>query len=137
MLNRAHALAGVGLLAAMLASPMVARAQSAAAQPAKDDQAPPCAVTLEKEAFAAQADPLTIRATYTQPLGDEVAVSFPEKSGIRVLSAEPTGGDTDARSLSLQLDASNAVAGEWQIDVRSDAGSCRGSVTVEAPKGGS
>lgn len=94
-----------------------------------------CVVTIDAEALPISAEPIAVKAKYTESVGEQVAAVFPEESGVEVVSLTHEGDD-EGQAVRLTLNTSEAQAGEWQLTLRGDEGECRGTVlVVEAETG--
>lgn len=121
---------GLAVAAGLFVTAVNAQAQqpAPAPAPAPEPAAEACVVAIEAASIPVNAEPVTIKAAYSQELGETVTAKVPEESGIKVVSAE-----ADAElpmTLNLTLDTSAATAGEWELALAGDAGSCAGTIAV-------
>ncbi|MGH7445781.1 MAG: hypothetical protein ACREKM_12930, partial [Longimicrobiales bacterium] len=113
---------GLAVAAGLFVTAVNAQAQQPAPAPAPEA----CVVAIEAASVPVNAEPVTIKAAYSQDLGETITAQVPEESGIKVVSAE-----ADAElpmTLNLTLDTSAAAAGEWELALIGDAGSCAGTL---------
>jgi hypothetical protein len=90
-----------------------------------------CTVTSNMERIPVQADPVAVQLRHSEAVGDSATVSFPEESGIGVVSVGREAEDEE-NTLRAALNTSEAAAGEWAITLRGTAGECTGTVVVGA-----
>lgn len=102
----------------------VAAAQSAAAE---------CVARVQPERVATQADPVVLRAVYSESIGKVLSALADDKSGIKVVEVKPVAEEMGGEPMvSVQLDLSNAVAGEWTLSLQGESGKCTGKVVIQA-----
>lgn len=119
---------GLAVAAGLLVTAVNAQAQQPAPAPAPAPEVEACVVAIEAASVPVNAEPVTIKAAYSQDLGETVTAKVPEESGIKVVSAE-----ADAElpmTLNLTLDTSAAAAGDWELALTGDAGACAGTIAV-------
>lgn len=116
-----------GLIAASgVSAQQPAPAPTPAPQPEETPEA--CAIVVEAASVPVNAEPVTVKAAFSQALGENVQAEIPAESGIKVITAE---ADTEAPlTLKLTLDTSAATAGDWELALRGDEGSCAGTIAV-------
>lgn len=115
--------------AGLLVLPLVAMANAAEAQEAaKPAAAAECVATVQPAQIKTQADPVTLRAVYSESIGKVVSALADTKSGIQVVEVKAAAAEP---AVSVQLDLSKAVAGEWTISFEGEDGKCTGKVVVQ------
>jgi hypothetical protein len=108
-------------------------AGTATAQQPAEKQQMECVATLQPTNASAQADPVVLRAVYSASIGEVLSAKIDEASGIKVIevrSAQSSPGS--APGSSVELDLSNAVAGEWTVSFQGEGGLCSGTLVVKA-----
>jgi hypothetical protein len=119
---------GLAVAVGLFATAASASAQQPAPTPTPEPAPEVCEVVLETASVPVDAEPVIVKAAYSQELGETVTAEIAEESGIKVVSAE-----TDAETpltLKITLDTSAAAAGDWEFALRGDAGACAGTIAV-------
>lgn len=111
------------LAAAALVTLPIAGSPAGAEGMAGDD----CIASIEPAAVLRQAEPVTLRAELSEPVGEVEVVTAPEDSGIEIV-----GIDAEAAVPTVVVDVSAAQAGSWSLAFASEAGVCYGSLEIEA-----
>jgi hypothetical protein len=113
---------GVPLLAAGIwgSAAMVSRAESPRTGAA-------CAVWIN-DAIPLNFDSTSVVINYSEPIGQTLSASMPDDSKITVLGV--ARGGNPPQSATLAVNTRRAVAGQWELTLRGDTGTCTGKVWV-------
>lgn len=120
----------LGIGVAVVATVALVAAAVPATEPVVEPQ---CVATLNVERLPIQEEPVMVQAQYTEAIGEEVSAAFAPESQVAVLRVEREEDD-EPLTHRLTLNTAEAVAGEWEITLRGEAGECAGSVVVGGPE---
>jgi biotin carboxyl carrier protein len=118
-----------GLLAlSAIALTSVAQAQEVAEAPVAE-----CVAKVQPEKISSQEEPVSLRAVYSESIGKVLSALIEEGSGIKVVEVVSTASTPAAEPVvTVQLDLSKAIAGEWTLSFQGESGKCTAKVTVQA-----
>jgi hypothetical protein len=88
-----------------------------------------CEVTIAAEALPISAEPFDVEARTSEAVGGELSASFAEESRVEVVGVAG-GSEDDPQAVRITVNTQDAVAGEWSVVVRGEAGECTGTATV-------
>jgi hypothetical protein len=117
----------------LLVVPVLMLAGVAQAQEPTEMPALECVAKIQPEKISVQAEPVSLRAVYSESIGAVLSALIEESSGIKVVEvsqASDTPSSTPA--VLVQLDLSKAVAGDWTLSFQGESGKCTAKVTVQA-----
>lgn len=112
-------------------APAPAPAPEPAPEPAPAPEAPApeqCEIVVDAASVPVNAEPVTVRASFSRAIGETVKAAIAPESGITIVSAEPDAATP--LTLALTLDTSAANAGDWAIQLQGEDGQCAGSIAV-------
>lgn len=115
-----------------LAVGLVGFSSDAAAQ---EPPAPPaCTIQVEPAAVPVQTGAVRLVAQLSEAIGDAVSARLAAESGVRVTAVEvvkPDGEEQPARTVSIELNTAQGVAGEWDLMLVSEDGRrCAGKLQI-------
>lgn len=109
--------------------PQPAPAPAPEPQPAPEIPAPEkCEVVIDAASVPVNAEPVTIKASFSRDIGQTLKAQVAAESGIKIVSAEPDA--ETPLTFSLTLDTSAASAGDWAISLEGEGGACDGTIAV-------
>lgn len=117
---------GLGLAVALglLGSATVVQAQDPVPEPTTGQ----CEVQVA-EPVSVSEEPVVVEATISDTIGEALSAVLQEESGVQLVSAE---AGAEEGQVSLTLDTSQAVSGEWTVSLMGESGECSGTFTVAA-----
>lgn len=74
-------------------------------------------------------EPVVLVAMYSERVGESLSAALQEESGVQLLSAEVGPAE---QTVSLTLNTSQALPGEWTLSLTGENGECTGTFTVAA-----
>jgi hypothetical protein len=88
---------------------------------------------VQPEKISSQEEPVSLRAVYSESIGKVLSALIEEGSGIKVVEVVSTASTPAAEPVvTVQLDLSKAIAGEWTLSFQGESGKCTAKVTVQA-----
>lgn len=117
----------------LLVVPVLVLTGVAQAQEATESAPVECVAKVQPEKISAQAEPVSLRAVYSESIGEVLSALIEESSGIKVVEVAPaTDAPSSTPAVLVQLDLSKAVAGDWTLSFQGESGKCTAKVTVQA-----
>ncbi len=117
----------------LLVLPAIVLVSTAQAQEVVEAPAVECVAKIQPEKISAQVEPVSLRAAYSESIGKVLSTLIEESSGIKVVEVVPVADSpASAPIVTVQLDLSKAVAGEWTLSFQGESGKCTAKVTVQA-----
>lgn len=114
---------------------LFAVASVGAAEAQEPAQAPvaKCEAEVQPAELKQQAQPVALHAALSESIGKVGSAEIAERSGARVIGVKQATEDgAPSPVIALQLDLSQAVAGEWALTFEGENGKCSAKVTVQA-----
>lgn len=96
--------------------------------PAPENAPEMCEVVIDGASVPVNAEPVTVRASFSRAIGETIQAEVSPESGIKVVSAKPAA--EAPLTLDLTLDTSAAAAGDWAFALKGEEGACAGSIAV-------
>lgn len=120
-------------LGGLLVVPVLLLSSTAQAQEAPEAAVVECVATVKPEKITVQAEPLSLRAVYSESIGAVLSALIEESSGIKIVEvAAAADAPSSTPAVVVQLDLSKAVAGDWTLSFQGESGKCTAKVTVQA-----
>jgi hypothetical protein len=106
---------------------------TAEAQEAVEAPAVECVAKVQPEKLSSQAEPVSLRAVYSESIGEVLSALIEVESGVKVVEVASADVAPSAEAVvTVKLDLSQAVAGEWTLSFQGETGKCTARVTVQA-----
>lgn len=118
-------------LVAVLMLGAVAAPIAVSATPARAEPVLACALKLANDSIKVSAEPVSLRASLSDAVGDSVSATLQQESKASVVSiGHPAPAEPN--SLEITLNTSQAVPGDWSLSVKGTTGECTGKVKITA-----